>query len=95
MTMSELERLCEEATEREKAQKAGAKKYKMKTIRYSSYPEMYNLTKGWLNDQGIEFEERRRYSDQITYELTLYQVAELVEFLHKYSANERDWEIEV
>ncbi len=58
-----------------------AKKYLCRTIRYSSDQGRYRIVKKWLENKGINYEESGTYVPEIRYELTLCQVAELVQYL--------------
>ncbi len=58
-----------------------ARKYLCKTVRYSSDSGRYRVVKKWLENKGIHYEESGNYIPDIQYELTLCQVAELVQHL--------------
>lgn len=58
-----------------------AKKYLCKTVRYSTDPSRYNVVKKWLENNKIHYEENGNYVPNIEYELTLYQVAQLVQYI--------------
>jgi len=64
------------------------KKYRILSHKMElSRPQTYPFIKTWLKKHDITFKEEYGYSGpHIVYELTLYEVAELIGFLEEYEA---------
>lgn len=62
-----------------------AKKYRCETRESQGRPGVYPLVKGWLEKNHIDYEENYRYTTRVLrYELTLYEVNQVLDLLDEY-----------